>query len=128
VSRLVSDLANVPLQSNKPITGKNAFRHESGMVVAGLVTEPFSGESYSPELVGQKREIAIGKGSGGASIKWKLESLGYKPTEEEIKSTLTMVKAQSSKLGRVLSDSEFAEIIKTTVSKKEMREAGEERR
>lgn len=53
LSRMVSEMANVPLQSNKPITGKNAFRHESGMVVAGLVKDPFSGEPYAPELVGR---------------------------------------------------------------------------
>ncbi len=116
LSRLVSELAKVPLWSTKPVTGKNAFRHESGMVVAGLVTEPFSGEPYAPELVGQKREILIGKGSGGASIKWRLESMGYRPTKEEIDRTLAAVKEKSGQMGRVLTDEEFVALLKTTLT------------
>jgi len=116
ISRLVADLAQLPIPSNKPVTGLNAFRHESGMVVAGLITEPFSGEPYAPELVGQKREIMIGKGSGGASVKWKLESLGYTPTEEQIDRTLAAVKEKGTVLGRVLTEEEFAEILKDTLA------------
>lgn len=116
ISRLVADLAQLPIPSNKPVTGLNAFRHESGMVVAGLITEPFSGEPYAPELVGQKREIMIGKGSGGASIKWKLESLGYAPTEEQIDRTLAAVKEKGTVLGRVLTEEELAEILKDTLA------------
>jgi isopropylmalate/homocitrate/citramalate synthase len=116
LSRMVADMAGVPVWSNKPVTGKNAFRHESGMVVAGLITEPFSGEPYAPELVGQTREILIGQGSGGASIKWKLESMGYAPTKEQIDQTLAAVKEESTQLGRVLTDEEFAAILKTTLA------------
>jgi methanogen homocitrate synthase len=115
ISRLVSEITKVPLQSNKPVTGRTAFRHESGMVVSGLVVEPFSGEPYSPELVGQTREILIGKGSGGASIKWKLESLGYAPDEEEINKTLELAKNMAMKQGRYLTDDEIKAIAEKTV-------------
>lgn len=112
LSRLVADMAKVPLHSNKPVTGQNAFRHESGMVVAGLITEPFSAEPYAPELVGQKREILIGKGSGGASIKWKLEALGFPPaTKEETDAILALVKEEGTRLGRTLTDDEFKAIL-----------------
>lgn len=110
LSQLVCDLTGVPIASTKPIVGKNCFRHESGMVVSGIVSEPFSGEPFSPEMVGQTRQIMIGKGSGKASIKYKLDMIGLAPTEEQISEVLACSKNKAIAVNRCLTEEEFTAI------------------
>lgn len=112
LSSLVSEITGVPIASNKPIVGKNCFRHESGMVVTGLKTEPFSGEPFAPELVGQTREIMIGKGSGKTSIRWNFEMLGYEPSDEQVDDATAISKKKALEVNRCLTKDEFGEIVK----------------
>lgn len=118
LSRLVSDITGVPVASNKPIVGKNAFRHESGMVVTGLKTEPFSGEAFAPEMVGQTRQIMIGKGSGKASISWNLEMKGIKnASEEAVSEIMVRCKDKAIEVNRCLTDEEFFTIVHGVIPK-----------
>lgn len=111
VSNLVEELSGVKLQRNKPIVGKAAFSHESGLVVAGALKASFSAETFSPELVGQTRNIVLGKKSGSASIKFKLKSLGMKATEKQVSRILEKTKEKSVDKKRAITDEEFREII-----------------
>ncbi len=116
LSKLVCDLTGVPIATNKPIVGKNAFRHESGMVVSGLRTEPFSGEAFAPEMVGQTRQIMIGKGSGKASISWNLEMMGIDdPGEEKVVEIMQRSKAKAIAVNRCLSTEEFTQIVHSVI-------------
>ena len=107
VSKLVEKLSNTPLQNHKPVVGKHSFSHESGMVVAGVLEEPFVAEAYAPELVGAHREILIGKKSGAKSIEAKLDTMGIHIPEEAVRSLLTDVKEMAIREKRSLSDEEF---------------------
>ena len=64
--------------------GESAFRHESGMVVAGLLQDPFTAEAYEPELVGQHRQILLGKKSGLVSISYKVKEMALPVPEAEL--------------------------------------------
>jgi len=112
VSRLVEELSGVKLQRNKPIVGKAAFNHESGLVVTGVLKVPFSAETFSPELVGQTRNIVLGKKSGKDSIEFKLKSLGMKATEEQVREILEKIKEKSVEKKAAITDEEFREIVK----------------
>ena len=107
VSKLVEKLSNTPLQNHKPVVGKHSFSHESGMVVAGVLEEPFVAEAYAPELVGAHREILIGKKSGAKSIEAKLDTMGIHIPEEAVRSLLTDVKEMAIREKRSLTDEEF---------------------
>jgi len=107
VSKLVEECSNAPLQKHKAVVGKHAFSHESGMVVAGVLEEPFVAEAYAPELVGAKREILIGKKSGAKSLEAKLSENGIKLSEESIRSLLTDVKDMALEKKRSLTNAEF---------------------
>src|SRR5699024_5509568 len=74
-SKKIEDITGVELQRHKAIVGSSSFRHESGMVVSGILKNSFVGEPFNPSLVGQKREIIIGKGSGRAALEYKLNEL-----------------------------------------------------
>jgi isopropylmalate/homocitrate/citramalate synthase len=110
VSRLVEELSGVPTAPNKAVVGLNSFRHEAGMVVAGVLKEPFTAEAYAPELVGQRRQILIGKGSGLQSIAHKVDELGLAVPDERFADLLTRVKEEANRHRRALTDDEFAEL------------------
>ncbi|HDL15081.1 MAG TPA: hypothetical protein ENH28_02830, partial [Euryarchaeota archaeon] len=76
LSRLVEKYSAIRIPENKPIIGKNAFRHESGVHVDAVLKNPLTYEPFLPEVIGQKREIVIGKHSGKHAIKNKLSEMG----------------------------------------------------
>jgi len=82
-SLLVSKITGIPIPPNKPIVGANAFSHESGIHVHGVISNPFTYEPIRPEMVGQKRRIVLGKHSGRHGVEYALKTLGY-PTDPDI--------------------------------------------
>ena len=72
----VATRAGVAWQSHKAVVGSNAFAHETGMVVAGVLNDPFTAEPYAPELVGQTRTIVLGKKSGRTAVEFKMRQAG----------------------------------------------------
>lgn len=112
VSRLVAELSGVRTQVNKAVVGESAFRHESGMVVAGLLQDPFTAEAYEPELVGQRRQILLGKKSGLVSIAYKVKELALPVPEQSFPAILNRVKQVAVNKHRALTDDEFETIAK----------------
>ena len=72
---------NVPL--NKAIVGDQAFAHESGIHIHGLMASSMTYEIFPPELVGQKRTIVVGKRSGKHGIRLKLEEVTGQKIQED---------------------------------------------
>ena len=107
ISQMVEQRSGIALQAHKAVVGRGAFAHESGMAVAGLLKDPFTSESYRPELVGQKRGIVLGKGSGAASIQWKLDELGMTATREQVQGLVEAVKQEAVRTKRPVSDQQF---------------------
>jgi 3'-phosphoadenosine 5'-phosphosulfate sulfotransferase (PAPS reductase)/FAD synthetase len=58
---------------NKPIVGDNAFAHESGIHVHGILNNSSTYEPMSPEMVGHSRRIVLGKHTGANAVKSKLK-------------------------------------------------------
>jgi len=92
LSEMVSKFSGIPIPINKPIVGANAFRHESGIHVAAIMKNPFTYESYEPQLVGQERKLVFGRHSGTDGVKLKIESLGYKITDEDLAEIMKRLK------------------------------------
>lgn len=112
ISRLVAELSGIAVPVNKPVVGENAFRHEAGMVVAGVLKEPFTAESYRPEIVGKTREILLGKKSGLVSVAHKLQVLGLDVPEDRHAALLDRVKDLATRKRRALTDDEFRNLVK----------------
>jgi isopropylmalate/homocitrate/citramalate synthase len=109
VSRLVEELSGITLQAHKAVVGRGAFSHESGMVVAGLLKEPFTAESYVPELVGQRREVVLGKKSGIASVEAKLKQMGLDVSSDALPGILAKIKEEAVKTKRPVGESRLRE-------------------
>jgi isopropylmalate/citramalate/homocitrate synthase-like protein len=92
LSRLVEELSGFPLSANKPVVGCNAFSHEAGIHVDGLLKHALTYEPMQPEMLGRKRKIVLGKHTGTASIRHRLDRAGIKLPEEKLLEITTKVK------------------------------------
>ena len=101
----------IPL--NYPVVGGNMFTHKSGIHVDGVLKNPQLYEAFDPAKLGMQRTIALGKHSGKASIKHKLDQLGLAASPDAIE----VMRLEVSRVGEVkkrnLTDDEFIGIYKS---------------
>ena len=84
-SRLVSDITGFSVQPNKAVVGQNAFRHASGIHQDGVLKERTTYEIMDPLSIGiSSSSLVLGKLSGRAGLRSRLEELGYNLTQEEL--------------------------------------------
>ena len=105
---------SIPL--NHPIVGENMFTHKSGIHVDGILKNPRLYEAFDPGMLGMTRKIALGKHSGKASIKHKMDQLGLSATPD----AMEQIRLEVSRVGEIkkknISDEEFMSICKTVVA------------
>ncbi len=97
IANYVSAASGIIPQKNKAITGENAFSHEAGIHVQGIINNPKTYEAINPELFGIDRRIVIGKHSGKAAIRYILENKGIHKTDDEINNILQIIKKEENK-------------------------------
>jgi homocitrate synthase NifV len=99
----------IPL--NHPIVGENMFTHKSGIHVDGILKNPSLYEAFDPGKLGITRKIALGKHSGRASIKHKLDQLGLSASPDAMET----MRMEVSRIGEIskknLTDDEFMAIF-----------------
>ena len=89
----ISKATGYKIPPNKAIVGDYAFAHESGIHTHGVLRNPLTYEPYPPELVGNKRRLTIGKHSGRAIVRHKIQELtGKTPSEEQVLAVLSKIK------------------------------------
>ncbi len=103
-SRLVERITHMKVMPNFPIVGANAFAHESGVHVHGILAKASTYEAIKPELVGAERKIVLGKLVGAHAVKDKLRSIGVKVSESQAREITTKVKDLADKGKRVTED------------------------
>jgi len=115
-SRLVSELTGVEVPYFKPIVGDNAFGHESGIHVHGVLENPFTYEPMSPEEVGNFRRIALGKHSGIHGLKRILEDQGIFLSEAELREVLNQLKRMADS-GKKITPEDAKEVALKVMAK-----------
>lgn len=116
-SRYVSKIVGIQVQPNKAIVGDNAFGHESGIHTHGILNNPLTYEPISPELVGRKRWLQVGKHAGIHGMNAMLEEYGVKPSEEQSKQILEKVKLLGDQ-GKQITDVELLAIANDILGEK----------
>jgi 2-isopropylmalate synthase len=87
-SRVLGQIITFRPSPNKAIVGANAFAHESGIHQHGMLANPLCYEIMTPTLVGVSRtNLVLGKHSGRAALRHRLEQLGYTLSREELQQT-----------------------------------------
>ncbi|NGN99093.1 2-isopropylmalate synthase [Grimontia sp. S25] len=77
-SKMVSQLCNMPIQSNKAIVGTNAFSHSSGIHQDGMLKNKNTYEIMTPESIGLgQKALNLTSRSGRAAVKSHMDTMGY---------------------------------------------------
>lgn len=113
-SRLVSRLSGIPVSPNKSIVGGNAFTHEAGIHVHGLLANTATYEPITPELVGRERKIILGKHAGRSSVVLALKELGLAVNDRQIDEIVIRMKELGDK-GKRVTDADLQAISETVL-------------
>ena len=105
---LVEEFSKVKLQRHKPICGKNAFSHESGIHVDGLLKYAGNYENFDPKLIGRQRQILFGKHSGACGLRYLFED---KFSDDEYKQMLQKIKSLSEQTRSAFSARDVLEMF-----------------
>jgi 2-isopropylmalate synthase len=105
ISRRVATVAGFPVQFNKAIVGKNAFAHESGIHQDGMLKNAETFEIMRPEDVGLSgTSLPLGKHSGRAALRAKLEDLGFELGDNQLKDVFVRFKELADRKKEVYDD------------------------
>ena len=105
ISRRVASVSGFPVQFNKAIVGKNAFAHESGIHQDGMLKNAETFEIMRPEDVGlSETNLVMGKHSGRAALRSKLEDLGYVLADNQLKDVFVRFKELADRKKEVYDD------------------------
>ncbi len=116
VSELVERLTGIQVPPNSPIVGDNAFSHESGIHVHGIMGHPATYEPLSPEVVGMRRRIVLGKHTGRHAVERAVKQLGYEISKEELDLIVEKIKELGDK-GIKITERRFSRIVAEVAGK-----------
>jgi D-citramalate synthase/methanogen homocitrate synthase len=107
---MVQRYGKYTVDSWKPVVGKFIFTRESGGVAAQFHM-PSAIEPYSADILCAERHVALGKKSGLANIKIKLDELGLNAPAEKHGAILERIKSLGTAEKRLVTDDEFRAIV-----------------
>lgn len=115
-SELVSRITGVKMPPNKAIVGENAFAHEAGIHVHGVLAKAETYEPMKPEMVGHTRRIVMGKHTGASAMRSKLDEYGIEMEEDQFCTLYDQVKRLGDK-GKMVTDADLQAMAETVLGK-----------
>lgn len=108
LSNYVAKVSNRTLSDSKPITGKMALTHESGIHTNSLIQNRQTYQLFAAEAIGRKEEeFLIGKHSGKGTLAYFMREAGLDFDDELCSRLLVLVREISEKKKRALLKEEF---------------------
>jgi 2-isopropylmalate synthase len=111
-----SRATHVPIHSQYPLAGNDAFRTATGVHAAAIIKAEKKGDAWLADRIysgvpagmfGKEQAIEIGHYSGESNVVYWLKKRGYEPTRERVAAVLGAAKAGN----RVLCDDEIVAVI-----------------
>jgi len=97
LSKLVENITGVNIAVNKPIIGKNACTHGSGIHQHGVFMNPVTYESFHPKLIGRRRRVYINELCGTHGVLYIAErELGMNISKDTAQKVLSRIKTSYS--------------------------------
>lgn len=110
-SKLLTNITGVEVQLNKAIVGANAFLHESGIHQDGMLKHRETYEILAPEVIGlMPQALVLGKHSGRAAFKDRLDHLGFHVGEEQLQKAFETFKILADEK-KLVSDKDIESIV-----------------
>ncbi len=108
----VSRAAGRVIEPQKPVVGRSAFQHESGIHCAALLKHPLSYQPFLPDQIGRdKHELVIGKHSGSASLQHFFAGRGVAVSKSEANDLLVHVRTMATEKKRALQPDELDSML-----------------
>ena len=105
LSRMVATVSGFQVQYNKAIVGKNAFAHVSGIHQDGMLKNAETFEIMRPEDIGlAETSLVLGKHSGRAALRAKLEDLGIELGDNQLKDIFVRFKELADRKKEIYDD------------------------
>jgi len=121
----VARVSGHPIPPWKAVVGVDAFAHESGIHVDGLLKDRRTYAAFDPEDVGQVHRIVIGKHSGSRGIRERFSQIGISLTNFEARALVGSIQKRATEMKRPLRDAELVKVRHTYLSDEaEDRESG----
>jgi homocitrate synthase NifV len=103
----VAEAADRRVAEDRPVVGANAFRHESGIHVAGQQKDPLAYQAFDPRSVGREQAPpVVGRHSGLAALRAEFPER----SEAELPRILARVRRWSADQGRAPNHAELAQL------------------
>jgi len=116
-SRLLSQITGISVPLNKPVVGRNAFAHESGIHQDGVLKYQMTYEIMRPETVGiSSNRLVLGKHSGRHAFVERLKSLGVEIPGIDVNQAFERFKALADKKKEIY-DEDLLSIVAEQVTK-----------
>ncbi|MCK9152368.1 2-isopropylmalate synthase [Methanobacterium alcaliphilum] len=116
LSEFVSRITGIKMPPNKAIVGENAFAHEAGIHVHGVLEKAETYEPITPEMVGHTRRIVLGKHTGANALRSKLDEYGIEMTEDQFCTVYDQIKNLGDK-GKKVTDADLKAIAVTILGR-----------
>ncbi|MCX6682054.1 MAG: 2-isopropylmalate synthase [Methanoregula sp.] len=115
-SRLVSRFSGIAIPPTQPVVGDNVFSHESGIHSHGMIkcSETFEPGIMTPEMVGHRRRLTLGKHVGRHAVRQMLTDAHIDPSDGQLDTIVEKVKAIASK-GKRVTDADLYEIAESAM-------------
>ncbi|GAB6285412.1 MAG: 2-isopropylmalate synthase [Methanoregula sp.] len=115
-SRLVSRFSGITIPPTQPVVGENVFSHESGIHSHGVIkcTETFEPGIMTPEMVGHRRRLTLGKHVGRHAVRQMLSLVHLEPSDAQLDIIVEKVKAIANR-GKRVTEADLYEITDSTM-------------
>lgn len=113
LAELVSRTAGVAIPLSKPVVGEDVFAQKLEIHVEVTARDPTLHEPFAPELVGHRRVLKLGSGSGPVAIRTKLSELGMAVPDSIVSELVAWVNHQALATKRAVRDEELLEMART---------------
>lgn len=103
-SRLLAEVTGQRVPRNKAVVGDNAFAHESGIHQHGMLKHRGTYEIMTPQDVGAKTSLVLGKHSGKHALRQRLAELDYQVDDATLAAVFDRFKVLADRQRSVTND------------------------